>query len=97
MRLERLRFELGMKLAAQIPRMISDLADLDVGAIRSLARDAQPGGRQNVFIFAIELVAMPVPLADLRRAISLLRETPFLQQARPGAEPHRTAQIVDAL
>src|SRR5438876_46392 len=43
MRLERLRFELGMELAAQIPRMAGNLANLDVGAIRRLARNSQTG------------------------------------------------------
>src|SRR5579859_1716653 len=97
MRLERLGFELGMKLAAQIPRMISDLADLDVGAIGSLAGNPQTGRCQNLLIFAIELVAVTMPLADLRRAISLVREAAFHQQAWPRAQPHGAAQIVDTL
>src|SRR6202790_3285710 len=46
MRLERLGFELGMKLAAQIPRMISDLADLDEGASGRLAGNPQHRRRQ---------------------------------------------------
>src|SRR5437867_1290815 len=97
MRLEGLRFELGMKLAAQIPGVIRDLADLDVGAIRRLARYAQPGRNQDVFILAIELVAMPMPLADLGCSIGLAGEAAFFQQAGPGAEPHRAAQLVDSL
>src|SRR5579863_3981309 len=35
MRLERLRLELGMELAAQIPGVVFDLADLHVGVVRS--------------------------------------------------------------
>ena len=96
MRFERLRFEFGMKLAAQIPGMVANLADLDVSAIRSLARDPQARRRQDLFILAIELVAMPVPLADLDRPVRLVGEAAFLQDAWPGAEPHRAAQLVHA-
>src|SRR5690348_11760902 len=41
MRLHGLGLELGMELAAEKPRVIGDLADLDVGAVRGLSRDAQ--------------------------------------------------------
>src|ERR1035437_10017875 len=37
-RLHGLGFELGMELAAQIPRMVADLADLDVRTVRRLAQ-----------------------------------------------------------
>ena len=47
MRLQRLRFELGMELAAEIPGMIGDLADLDVHAVRSLAREPQAVRGEN--------------------------------------------------
>ena len=55
--------------------MIGDLADLDVGAVRRLARDAQSGGLQQLFVLAIEFVAMAMALADLARAVSLAGET----------------------
>src|SRR5438045_1328271 len=38
-RLQGLRFELGMELAAEVPGMIRNLADLDVGSVGRLARD----------------------------------------------------------
>ena len=38
MRLHRLRFELGMELAAEKPGMVGDLADLDVRAVRASRR-----------------------------------------------------------
>ena len=41
MRLQRLGFELGMELAAQIPGMVGKFADLDVDAVGSLAGQAQ--------------------------------------------------------
>src|SRR5438034_6048576 len=52
MRLERFRFEFGMELAAQIPGVVADLADLDVGVVRCLAGDPEPGGRQDLLILA---------------------------------------------
>ena len=42
MRLQRLRLELRMELAAEVTRMILDLADLDIRPVRCLARDLQP-------------------------------------------------------
>ena len=42
-RLQRLRLELGMELAAEEPGMVGDLADLDVRAVGRLAGDAQAG------------------------------------------------------
>src|SRR4051812_28466025 len=50
MRLERFRFEFGMELASQIPRMVVNLTDLDVSVIRGLAGDPQTGGRQDLLI-----------------------------------------------
>ena len=41
MRLQRLGFELGMKLASQEPGMIAQLADLDVHSVGSLAGQLQ--------------------------------------------------------
>ena len=66
MRFERLRFELGVKLAAEIPGMILDLADLDVGAVGRLARDLETVRGQHFLEFAIEFEAMAMALADVR-------------------------------
>ena len=41
MRLQRLRFELGVKLAAEEPRVVRHFANLDVDAIGSLAGQPQ--------------------------------------------------------
>src|SRR5258708_7016957 len=43
-RLHGLGLELGVELAAQIPRVPRNLADLHVGIVRGLARDPQAGG-----------------------------------------------------
>jgi len=59
MRLQRLRLELRMELAAQHPGMLGDLANLDVSLVGRLAGDAQPAGGQTLLVFAVEFVAMP--------------------------------------
>src|SRR5436305_11623288 len=97
MRLQRFRFELGMKLAAEIPRMVCDLADLDVGAVGRLAGDPQARSRQDRLKFAIELEAMAMALANGRRAIRLAREAVLFQNAGPGAQAHSSAQLINAL
>src|SRR5947207_6586002 len=86
-RLERLRFELGMELAPEIPGVIADLTDLDIGVIRRLAGDPQPCGGQDLLILAVEFVAVAVPLTDLRGAVRFLSEAAIFQDARPGAQP----------
>src|SRR5579862_2130506 len=85
MRLERFGFELRMELAAQEPRVIRNLADLNVGLIRRFAGNSQASGSKNFFVLAIELVAVPVALADLARTIGSLGETALFQHARPRA------------
>ena len=69
MRLARLRLQLRMELAAEIPRMPGKLANLDVHPIRSFARQPQAVALQHILVFAIEFVAVTMPLADLARAI----------------------------
>src|SRR6476620_4396526 len=97
MRLELFRFELGMELAAQVPRVVADLADLDIGAVRRLAGDPQSGRGQDLLILAVEFVTMTVPLADLSASVRLVSEAAVLQKTGPGAQPHRATQFVDAL
>src|SRR5207245_11740959 len=68
MRLHGLGLELGVELAAQIPRVAGNLADLHVSVVRGLAGDAQASGRQSLFVLAVEFVAVAVPFVDLARA-----------------------------
>src|SRR6516165_12369558 len=97
MRLHGLRFELRVELAAQIPGVIRDLADLDVGAVRCFPGDAQPGGLQSVFILAVELVAVAVAFVDFALAIGLTRKAVFGQTAGPASQPHGASKLIDAL
>src|SRR5215475_9495846 len=93
-RFERLGLELGMKLAAQIPGVVGQFADLHVHSVRRFSGEPQPMLRQNPFVLAIELVAMAVALADFACAISRAREAVFGQQTRIGAQAHGSAQLV---
>src|SRR5262249_34283672 len=95
-RLHRLTLELRVELATQEPRMIGDLADLDIRVVGRFASDLQAGGAQPIFILAIEFVAMTMALVDLALTISAVREAAFRQLASPVTEPHRAAQILDA-
>src|SRR6185437_8995280 len=96
MRFERLRLEFRMELAAEVIRMICDLANLDVHAVRRFARDPEAVRSQNFFELAIEFEAMPMPFADFSRPVRLLGKRAGLQHAGPRAQPHSAAQFVDA-
>src|SRR5450759_3008366 len=95
MRLHGLGFELGMELAAEIPRMVADLADLDVGTVGRLAGDLEARRLQAVFVFPIELVAVAMAFVDFARAVRLVGHAAFGQAASPASEAHGAAQLVD--
>src|SRR5579859_4900071 len=97
MRLHGLRLELGMELAAEKPGMVGYLADLDVGLVGSFPGDFEAAGFERLFVFAVELVAVAVALADFSHSIGTVRETILGQHAGPRAEAHRSAQLVHAL
>src|SRR5450759_1928266 len=92
-----LGFELGMELAAEIPRMVADLADLDVGIIGRLAGDLETRRLQALFVFAVELVAVAMALVDLARAVGFVCHAALGQAASPASQPHGAAQLVDTL
>src|ERR1019366_5656678 len=97
MRLHGLRFELGMELASQEPRMVRNFADLHVGAVGRLPGNTQSGRLQTFFIFPVELIAVPVALLDFARAIRPVGEARFGEAAGPASQPHGAAEFVDAL
>src|SRR5262245_32598814 len=70
--LDRLRFELGMELTGEEIRVIGDLDDLDEPAVRSLAGDPHAALLEIVHVPALDLVAVAVPLADLRATVGLV-------------------------
>src|SRR5208283_619057 len=83
MRIEWLRLEFRVKLATQEPRMVGCLNDLHVILVGRPTGNFQSGRRQNLLVFAIEFVTVPVPLADLQLSVSLVCERSRLQLARP--------------
>ena len=96
MRLQRLRLEFGMELAAEEEWMVGNLDDLDVGSVGCGAGDAQAAGGKGLLVFAVELVAMAVALADLGFAVRLMGQRAGLELAGPGAQPHGAAQFFHA-
>src|ERR1035437_7396623 len=96
-RLHGFGFELGMELAAQIPRMVGEFADFDVGIVRRLAGDLEARRLQALFVFAIELVAVAMALVDFARAVGVVCHTALAQAASPASQPHGAAQLVDTL
>ena len=96
MRLHRLRFEFRMELAAQIPRMICNFADLDINPIRRFPGYPQTRACQDLLVFPIEFVAVTVPLTDFICLVSLLREAALAKHTGPRAQTHRAAQFVHA-
>src|SRR5215813_2796429 len=96
MRFERARFEFGMELAAQEPRVIGRLHDFNVVFVGSAASDAKPRRDQDFLVVAIEFVAMPMPLADFELAVSFSGEGAGLELARPSTQTHGAAHFVNA-
>src|SRR5882757_8612109 len=96
MRLQRLRLELRMKLAPDKMWMLRNLDHFNVSPIRSRSRNPQPASNHRVFVFAIELVTMPMALADFSLAIDLVSQCASLNFARPSAETHRPTQFLNA-
>src|SRR5438105_1253789 len=94
MRLQGLRLELRMELAAQEPGMIRELADLDVNAVGSLSGQPQTVLFQNSFVFAIEFVAVAMTLADLTPPVCLTCETVVRQLAGIRPQAHSSAQLI---
>src|ERR1017187_10455043 len=75
--------ELGMELAAEIPRMVGDFADFDVGIVGRLAGDLEARRLQALFVFAIELVAVAMAFVDFARAVGVVRHAALGQAASP--------------
>ena len=62
MRLQWLRFELGMELAAEEEGVTGDLHDFDVGGVGRGSGDAKAGSGEERFVLAVELVAVTMAL-----------------------------------
>src|SRR5438105_12677641 len=96
MRLQRLRFELRMELAANKMRMAGNFDYLYIRSVGRGPADLQPAAGEYRFIFAIEFVAVAMALADLKLAVSAVSERLRLQFAGPRAQPHGAAQLINS-
>src|SRR5216684_2611984 len=97
-RLERLRFELGMVLHADEPGMVGDLDDFRQLAVRRHAGEAQTRLLELAHVVDVDLVAVAMALADLRRAAVDLADAAAAREHRlVGAEPHGAAEIAAGL
>src|SRR6185437_3585727 len=86
-----------MELAPEEIWMSGDLNDLNISSVRSGSGDAQSCASEQSLIFAVELVAMAVAFADLGCAVCIGCNGARFELAFPGAQPHGTAELVDAL
>src|SRR5271155_6070330 len=96
MRLQRLRFELGMELATDEMRMVWQFDHLDVSTVGSRTGDSQPRRHHGLLVFAIEFVAMAVALADFKFAVDLVGQGVGFNLASPRAQTHGAAKFFDA-
>src|SRR5258708_5005231 len=96
MRLQRLRLELGMELAADEMRMIRQFHHLYVSTVRRRPRNSQSRRHHRLLVFAVEFVAMAVALADFQLAVDFVGQRVGLNLASPCAQPHGAAQFFDA-
>src|SRR5690242_2012461 len=83
-----------MKLATQAPGMIRHLTNLNVNTVGRLPGKTHSGVREHLLEVAVEFVAMPMALTDIRCAIRCDRETSFRETAGVGAQTHRAAEFI---
>ena len=85
MRMIRARFQLGMELRADEPRMVLDLDDLDEAVVGQRSRDGKPRTLKLGTKIVIELVAVAMAFADFLLPVGgkALRAVP--KPRRPSA------------
>src|SRR3954469_15387563 len=93
---ERLRFELRVELATEIPRVVCNLAYFNVNAVRCLSGQLQSVAGENRLEFAVGIIAGPVPFADLFGPGSGAGEASLRKPAGICAQAHRPAELIDA-
>src|SRR5579863_7473583 len=93
MGLEGLRLQLRMELDANEPRMLGQLDDLGQDSIGGHAREAEAGRFQPFLVVDVDLIAVPVALADPVAAVDGTDLAVGLEPAVIGAEPHAAAEI----
>src|SRR5687767_12433807 len=91
------RLQLGMELAADVPRMRLQLDDLDEGAVRRQSAQVQAVLDELVAVLVVHFVTVAVSLAHLRRSVDPGSLGSRTQLARVRAEAHGTAHVGDVL
>ncbi len=92
-RLRRLRPELGVALHRHEPRVRRQLDRLHQLAVRAEARKRHAVRLELLPVLVVELVTVPVPLLNLRDAVSRQRPAALRQLARVRSQTHRTAHV----
>src|SRR4030095_14375343 len=87
------RLHRRVDVAADEPRMIAELHDLDKRAIRAQAAQSQAVLDERVAILVRYLVAVSVPLAHLRNPVDLGSLAAACETARIRAESHGAAHV----
>src|SRR5450759_2372142 len=93
----RARLKLGVELAANEPRMRLQLHHLDERSIRRKTAQVESVLDELIAVLVIDLVAMPMALADLWRAIDRGGLRSSSESARIRPETHRAAHVGDVL
>src|SRR5688500_18319633 len=91
------RLQLRVELAADEPRMVSQLHDLDERPVRTQPAESKSLLDEHVAILIRDLVPMAMALAHLGHAIHLSGLATASEATRVRAEPHRAAHVGDVL
>src|SRR6266550_1238791 len=97
MRARGARLKLRVELTADIPRMRLKLHHLDQRSVGRKAAQVQSVLDELVAVLVVDLVAMAMPLADLRLAIDRGGLRSWSEPAGVRAEAHGTAHVSDVL
>src|SRR5687768_947708 len=92
-RARRTRFELGVELTAEEPRVLRILDDLDELAVRADAGETHPMFGKGVAKAVGDLVTVAMPLADLRNAIHFGRFRSAVQARGIRPQAHRSSHV----
>src|SRR5438105_7136821 len=91
--IERLGFQLGMKLNSDEPGMRGNLHDLGKYAVRRKSGEDHSVLLQLVTVFDIDLIAVPMALRDEIGAVDLRHPAARSQNGIVGAKAHGAAKI----
>src|SRR6185295_2486695 len=97
MTIHRSRLELRVKLAAEKPRMIFELDDLDQFTVRRKTAQNHPFGAELGAVTIIELITVAMSFGNLFSPVQFGGEGLVLQHTRESAQAHGTALGVDRL